>query len=144
MGLLDFNLSDVGGIITGVREAITGEKIKDPAVMAKIDLQLQTLENALTTGQLEINKAEATNPNVFVAGWRPFIGWVGGLALAYQFLLYPLIVWGWVAMGKTIASAPPVVDSSALYPIILGMLGIGGMRSFDKLKGVDTKRLGGK
>ena len=142
MGLLDFNLSDVGGILTSAREAITGEKIKDPAEMAKISLQLEQLDNALTTGQLEVNKAEANNPHVFVAGWRPFIGWVGGAALAYQFLLYPLIAWAWVAYGNPIETAPPMVDASALYPVILGMLGIGGLRTIDKIQKVDTKRTG--
>jgi len=139
MGLLDCNVSDVGGILTSAREAITGEKIKDPTEMAKIDLQLQTLENALTTGQLRANEAEAKSGSFFVAGWRPMVGWVCGSALAYQFLLHPLIVWGWVAFGNTIDTAPPMVDGTALYPVLLGMLGIGGMRSFDKLKKTDTK-----
>jgi len=141
MGLLDFNLSDVGGILTSAREAITGEKIKDPAEMAKVGVKLQQLENALITGQLSVNEAEANNPHVFVAGWRPFIGWVGGTALAYQFLLYPLITWAWVAYGNPIETAPPAIDSSALYPVILGMLGIGGLRSLDKFNSTDTKRV---
>ena len=139
MGLLDFNLSDVSGVITGVREAITGEKIKDPVEMAKIDMQLQSLENAITTGQLSINREEAKSPRIFVAGWRPFIGWVGGIALAYQFIVYPLILWGWAAWGPDGVSPPPSVDAAALYPLLLGMLGIGSMRSFDKLKKTDTK-----
>jgi len=139
MGLLDFNLSDVGGILTSAREAITGKRIEDPTELAKIDLQLQTLANALMTGQLKVNEAEAKSGSFFVAGWRPMIGWVCGSALAYQFLLYPLIVWGWVASGNNIETAPPMIDGSALYPVLLGMLGIGGMRSFDKLKNTDTK-----
>jgi len=139
MGLLDFNLSDVGGILTSAREAITGKRIEDPTELAKIDLQLQTLENALITGQLKVNEEEAKSGSFFVAGWRPMIGWVCGSALAYQFLLYPLIVWGWVASGNHIDTAPPMIDGSALYPVLLGMLGIGGMRSFDKLKNTDTK-----
>jgi hypothetical protein len=142
MGLLDFNLSDVGGILTSAREAITGEKIKDPAEIAKINLQLEALDNALTTGQLKINETEASNPHVFVAGWRPFIGWVGGMAIAYQFLLYPLITWGWVASGHLLSDAPPMIDASALYPVILGMLGIRGLRTIDKIKKTDTKYLG--
>jgi len=144
MGLMDFNLSDVGGIITGVREAITGEKIKDPVEMAKIDMQLQSLENAITKGQLSVNEMEAQHPNLFVSGWRPMIGWVGGVALAYQFIVYPLILWGWAAWGPEGVSPPPPIDAAALYPLLLGMLGIGGMRSFDKMKGTDTKRPGGK
>ena len=143
MGLIDFSLGDIGNLLTGAREAITGKKITDPTELAKIDLQLQQLENAITTGQLKVNEAEAASPHLFVAGWRPFVGWVGGLALAYQFLAYPLIVWGWVASGRALDTAPPMIDGSALYPIIMGMLGIGGMRSWDKLKGVDTKRVSG-
>jgi len=139
MALMDFNLSDVGGIVTGIREAITGEKIKDPVEMAKVELQLQSLENALKTGQLEINKAEASHPSVFIAGWRPFIGWVGGIAFAYQFVAYPLILWAWAAWGVEGVSAPPVMDLGALMTLLVGMLGIGGMRSFDKLKQTDTR-----
>jgi len=142
MGLLDFNLSDIGGVLTSAREAITGERIKDPTEMAKIDMQLQQLENALITGQLKVNEAEASNPHIFVAGWRPAIGWVGALALAYQFIVYPLITWAWVAYGNSIGTAPPMINASALYPIILGMLGIGGLRSLDKFNKTDTKRTG--
>jgi len=110
--------------------------------MARVELQLQQLEEAARSGQLKVNAVEAANPHLFVAGWRPCIGWVGAAALAYQFLLYPLIVWGWVALGNTLESAPPMVDGSALYPIILGMLGIGAMRSVEKIKQVDTKKTG--
>jgi len=141
MGLLDFNLSDVGGILTSAREAITGKKITDPTAIAKIDFQLQTLENALIDGQLKVNEAEASNPHFFVAAWRPMVGWVCACALGYQFLLYPIIVWAWVAFGHSVETAPPMIDGTALYPVLLGMLGIGGMRSFDKLNGVDTKRV---
>ncbi len=144
MGLLDFNLNNVGSLITGIREAITGEKIKDPATMARIDLQLSQLENGLKTGQLKINEAEATNPHIFVAGWRPFIGWVGGLALAYQFLLYPLIVWGWAMAGKDLSAAPPSLDASELYSIISSMLGMGAARTFEKLRNISTTQIGSK
>ena len=139
MGLLDFNLSDVGGVITGVREAITGEKIKDPVEMAKVELQLQALENALKTGQLEVNKAEAQHGSVFVAGWRPFIGWVGGCGFSYQFILHPILLWAWSAWGVVGVAAPPPVDTGTLLTLLLGMLGIGAQRSFDKLKKTDTK-----
>jgi len=142
MGLVDFKLGDIGNVLTSAREAITGKKIVDPTALAKIDLQLQTLENALTSGQLKVNEAEAKSGSLFIAGWRPMVGWICALALAYQFLLYPLIVWAWVAYGNNLDTAPPMIDGSALYPVLLGMLGIGGMRSFDKLRNTDTKVVG--
>ncbi len=89
--------------------------------------------------QMEVNKADANSGNFFQAGWRPAIGWVGAFALAYQFLLYPLLVWA-LAVSSLDIEPPPLIDANALYPIITGMLGIAGMRSFDKLKNTDTRR----
>ncbi|VAW89939.1 hypothetical protein MNBD_GAMMA17-2040 [hydrothermal vent metagenome] len=89
--------------------------------------------------QMEVNKADANSGNFFQAGWRPAIGWVGAFALAYQFILYPLLVWA-LAVSSLDIEPPPLIDANALYPIITGMLGIAGMRSFDKLKKTDTKR----
>jgi len=88
--------------------------------------------------QMEVNKADAKSGNFFQAGWRPAIGWVGAFALAYQFILYPLLVWA-LAVSSLDIKPPPLIDANALYPIITGMLGIAGMRSFDKLKRTDTK-----
>ena len=139
MCLVDFSLGDVGGVITGIREAITGEKIKDPVEMAKVELQLQNLENALKTGQLEVNKAEAQHSSIFVAGWRPFVGWVGGLSLAYIAILEPVM--RFVATLAGYDGSFPAIDTSITLQVLLGMLGIGGMRSFDKLKKTDTKEM---
>ncbi len=98
-------------------------------------LQLKLLADQ-NTAQTEVNKIEAANNNIFVAGWRPAIGWVGVLALFYQYLVYPLLTW------LPIAKAPPPLDTGTLLTLITGMLGIAGMRSFDKLKGTDTKAVG--
>jgi len=135
MGLIDFNLSDIGSLITSVRESWTGEKIKDPAAMAKINLQLEALDNALTTGQLKINEAEAKSTNWFVAGGRPFIMWVCGFALLYATILEPFARFvAKIMYGYT--GAFPVIDTNLTMQILLGLLGLGGMRSFEKLKGV--------
>jgi len=96
-------------------------------------------EMASVLGQLEINKVEAAHPSIFVAGWRPFIGWVGGLGVGYQVLLMPI--------GNGLAAMfgfPPVfagVDISLLQSLIGGMLGLGIARSWDKKNGADTKGL---
>ena len=82
-----------------------------------------------------VNKEEARNGNLFVAGWRPAIGWIGALALAYQFIIYPALLW------LQPPSPPPQMQPEMLYTIITGMLGIAGMRSFDKIKNTDTKNV---
>jgi len=96
---------------------------------------------------MQINAAEAQHQSVFVAGWRPFIGWVGGVALAYQFVLYPLLPWALtIANGNEVfpkpVTPPPVLEADVLWVLISGMLGIAGMRSFDKLKGTNTAQFG--
>jgi len=137
MGMIDFSLGDVGSLFTDIREAITGEKIKDPNEQAKIQLELDKLEQAIKQGQIEINKAEAKSANWFVAGWRPFLGWVGGVALAYTFILSPLILWGCRINGIDIE--PPKLETTMLFNLVLAMLGFGGMRTYEKLKDVAGK-----
>lgn len=100
----------------------------------------------LMVAQMDVNKAEATHASVIVAGWRPFIGWVGGASMAYQFIVYPLLTWLWsslIASGviEQGMSHPPMIDTGALFTVVTGMLGVGVMRSFDKKNRVDTKRI---
>lgn len=138
MALMDFSLSDIGGVFTSIREAITGEKIKDPAEMAKIDLQLQQLEQAAREGQIGINKVEAAHKSIFVAGWRPFIGWVCGVGIAYAFLLNPLISWGVAIAGLEVV--PPTIDPTVLYNLVIAMLGMAGLRTYEKKSNVAREK----
>lgn len=87
---------------------------------------------ALQKGQVDVNKAEATNPNWFVAGWRPFVGWVCGAGLAYQFIGLPLITW-----ASTFAKIPPppAIDTATLIQLLVALLGLGGMRTYEKMTG---------
>ena len=111
-----------------------------------MQLQARTVEAGMQAGQMEINKAEAGHKSVFVAGWRPFIGWVGGLALAYKFLFYPMLIWvwyfcqaeGWIAKD---APPPPTINAQELYPIIMGMLGLGTMRTVEGIKKVKSNSI---
>lgn len=98
----------------------------------------------LLLGQMKINEKEAEHKSIFVAGWRPFIGWVGGAALAYNFVVYPLMLWGWAIGAPIGVEAPPMVEAGELYTIILGMLGIAATRSYDKSKGTATQSIGKK
>lgn len=139
------NLLGIGAIIEGVGR-IADDLITSDEERLKIALQEKVIEAELIKGQLEINKAEAQHKSIFVAGWRPAIGWVGAIAMAYQFILYPMLTWIWSwAQAKAFLPAnlapPPTLPSDALWVIITGMLGIAGMRSFDKFKGTQTDRI---
>ena len=164
------NLLGIGSIVEGVGK-IADDLFTSDEERLKLAIQEKSIDAELVKGQLEINKAEAQHKSIFIAGWRPFIGWVGGIALAYQFVLYPLLIWVFAllqangalpchltelqdpkilseAAKSAIALAesctftpPPVFEAGPLFAIITGMLGIGGMRSFDKLKKTDTKKI---
>ena len=88
-------------------------------------------------GQLDINKAEASNPSVFVSGWRPFIGWVCGSACAWNWIGLPIAKAGLLLAGVTLTISP--ADISEMMPVLMGMLGLGGLRSYEKVKGVAAK-----
>jgi hypothetical protein len=90
----------------------------------------------IVQGQIEVNKAEATNPSIFVSGWRPYVGWVCGMGLAYSFLGQPLLEWGSINFQFI---APPKLDMGDLITILLGMLGLGGLRTYEKKMGVAAK-----
>ena len=156
MGLMDFNLGEIGGVFTSIREAITGEKIKDPAEMAKISLQLSQLEQMANQGQISINKIEAAHKSLFVAGWRPFIGWVCGIAIAYAFVLQPLIEWvvviahittdittvnteGVKVVTEQLVTTPKL-NVDTLYQLVLAMLGMATLRTYEKQKQVSREK----
>lgn len=112
--LLGFKDVGVSGLGLEIRELIKGKEI-DPQKLIEL--------------QAEINKQEAMHRTIFVAGWRPFIGWVCGVALAYNFVLRDLLVW-WVGQDQV----PPALQMEHLMTVLVGMLGLGGMRTFEKLK----------
>ena len=84
--------------------------------------------------QVELNKVEAGHRSIFVAGWRPFIGWVCGTALAYNFIVRDLVAWGFSVWAAQ-TSAPPPLEMAALMTVLMGLLGLGGLRTVEKLSG---------
>ena len=88
-------------------------------------------------GQLDINKTEAANPSVFVSGWRPAIGWVCGGACAWNWIGLPIAKFAMLAIGHPLNISP--ADISEMMPILLGMLGLGGLRTVEKINGVAAK-----
>jgi hypothetical protein len=93
-------------------------------------------ETELLTGQLEVNKEEAKSANLFVAGWRPAIGWIGAVALGWTWVVAPLVNWVAALCGTNVD--PPSLPADSIYPVILGMLGISASRTFEKMRGVAT------
>lgn len=116
----------------------------DIEVKGKITSALQEMQNsyAVTLRQIDVNNTEASNPHVFIAGWRPFIGWVGGFGIAYQVLLSPLLNGLLLVLGYP--ASFPVVDTSLLQTLVGGMLGLGVARTYEKSKGVSTQAFKGK
>jgi hypothetical protein len=117
LGLLkggDGRKSVAGSLAWEIREAIKGKEL-DPTQL----LELQT----------KINEIEATHRTVFVAGWRPFIGWVCGVALAYNFVIRDLFIW-----ALKPEDVPPALQMEHLMTVLLGMLGLGGLRTYEKIK----------
>lgn len=95
------------------------------------DLEALNAEVRLLVAQIELNKVEAVHKSLFVAAWRPFVGWVCGFGLLYNVILSPFLdIWLTV----------PRVESDLLYPVLLGMLGLGGMRSYEKTKRVSREK----
>lgn len=138
------NFLGLGTIVDSVGK-IADDLITSDEEKLKLELEAYKIDASLLQGQHAVNTAEAGHESVFVAGWRPAVGWVGAAAMAYQFLLYPLLVWGWALMQSAgwvpvALAAPPMLDTDALWVILSGMLGIAGMRSFDKVKGVATTK----
>ena len=130
------------------------EKIwPDPSIQSKEKIALAKMAqdgdlaglNAkvkLLSGQIEINKIEANSSNWFVAGWRPFVGWICGFGLAYATILEPFMRFIANAVGYT--GAFPVIDTTLTMQVLLGMLGLAGMRTREKEKGVTSTHKGKK
>ena len=101
------------------------------------EIKAKELEAQQNLGQIEINKIEAGSNNLFVSGWRPFIGWSCGFALVFSFVIAPIIAWTVNLFG--IAVELPTLDTAQLTQLILGMLGLAGLRTYEKKNDVQGK-----
>jgi|TARA_R110000796_G_scaffold4785_1_gene18204 hypothetical protein len=130
------------GLITAVLPAVTDvigrflPEDKEKRAKAERDIKKQ-LTNSLAQidlAQLGINKTEAAHRSVFVAGWRPFIGWSCGIALCYSYVVQPILVFILAQTGYLVEL--PRMDLGEMMPVLMGMLGLGGLRTFEKFKKV--------
>lgn len=146
------NLNPIGGIIEAVGKVADDlltsddERLKADLAGMAIGLDAARVDADLIKGQQEINKEEAKHASIFVAGARPAILWVGVVALAYQFVLYPLLTWlwawlqamGWVPVGLI---PPPMLNNESLMVLITAVLGVSTSRTFEKVRGVSRDSL---
>jgi hypothetical protein len=113
--------------------------IPDKKQREKLAHELATMAerhaHEVALAQIEVNRTEAASNSLFKGGWRPFLGWVCGGAFAYHFVLQPVIVFLIVAFGGELPELPKF-EMEALMTVLFGMLGLGGLRSFEKYKGV--------
>jgi hypothetical protein len=125
------------GSLLDAGKTIIDRLIPDEGKRREAEIELVKLaadgELKQVISQLEINAREAQHPSIFVAGWRPAFGWCGAAGFAYSVIVQPMLVWYGTAKGWPV---PPAINLDLLWVVITGMLGIGGMRTFEKSKGV--------
>lgn len=119
-----FGIDDA--IATGLK--VLDKFVPDPEAKAKAESELRSALQAWDKGQTDVNAVEAASPSIFVAGWRPAIGWIGAAGLFYAYVARPVLI----ASGVT--GLPPLDHN--LYELVIAMLGLGGLRTFEKIKGV--------
>ena len=128
-------ISALIGPVTGLLDKF----IPDADEKARIAHELATMgekhAQQLALAQIEVNKAEAASGSIFKGGWRPAVGWVCASAFAYHFVLQPILLFV-VALTGTELPTLPEFDMSTLLPVLGGMLGIGGLRSYEKKQGI--------
>lgn len=129
--------------VEGIKQTLAGMKPEDLLAAKKLDIEFQQfcMDNAikLQMAQVAVNTEEAKSTSMFVAGWRPFIGWICGLALAYVAIVEPIV--RFIAqVGYSYSGAFPLIDTNLTMQVLLGLLGLGGLRSLEKVKGAEGNR----
>lgn len=121
-------------ILGQVIDRVIPDKAESERARLEMEAKLLDAANQANLAQMEVNKVEAANSSIFVAGWRPAIGWVGASALAWQYAVGPVVVWASPALGIAV---PPIQPMDAgMWELVAAMLGIGGMRTWEKSRGL--------
>lgn len=133
-------------LITSVLPGLLDKLFPDPAKAAEAKLRLIELQQAgelkildadlqIALAQAKINEEEAKSPDNFRGGWRPASGWICAFGLGYQFLLQPLLPWVLLVVLDKQVPPLPAIDNETLMALLMGMLGLGGFRTFERVKG---------
>jgi|TARA_R110002012_G_scaffold50383_2_gene130367 hypothetical protein len=128
-------IASLVGPVSGILDKFVEDKDQKAALAHEIATMSDRHAQQALLAQLEINKAEAASGSLFKGGWRPAVGWVCALAFAYHYLLQPLLVFILTASGVDLPELPSF-DMSTLLTVLGGLLGIGGLRSYEKTKGL--------
>jgi hypothetical protein len=131
-------LTSLIGPVTGLLDKFIEDKDAKNAIAFELSTMAEKHAQELAKGQLEVNKTEAAHKNLFVAGWRPAVGWVCVLGMAGNFLVIPLANFALALSDSVIAI--PLIDTSEMMPVLIGMLGLGAMRTAEKVKGVQREK----
>lgn len=129
-------LEGAGTLAKDLRSAITGDISSEKK--AELQLKAQEIESTLQKAQVELNQAEAKSGSLFVAGWRPALGWSFVIIVFLHYGILPIVEWGLSAWAPDLLPLPQF-DLSAIWPVLIGMLGFGGMRTYEKAKGVEGR-----
>ena len=128
-------LQSLIGPVTGLLDKFIPDADEKAKLAHEIATMAEKQAHEANMGQLEINKMEAQHRSVFIAGWRPFLGWGLSFAMIWHFVLVPMITFGFAYAGVD-APELPAFDMESLMTVLLGMLGLGGLRTFEKTKGL--------
>lgn len=138
IGLL---LPSITGVLNKLIPDANARQAAQEQITAALIAQQGAVNQAIAEAakaQAEVNLKEAESPSIFVAGWRPFVGWVCGVGCAYAFILQPVLnaisSWGHWPL-------PPSLDTSSMLGLLMGLLGLGGMRTLEKVQGVDRQTM---
>ena len=128
-------ITNLIGPVTGLLDKFVEDKDQKAKLAFELSTMADTHAQQALLAQLEINKAEAASGSLFKGGWRPFVGWVCGIAFAYHFVLQPLLIFI-LSVFKISLPDLPEFDMSTLLTTLGGLLGIGGLRSYEKKSGL--------
>ena len=131
MSVAELVIGPAATLLTDIIDRIFPDKDAQAAQRADLMLKAQAIDAQLAQAQIAVNQAEAENSNIFVSGWRPFIGWVCGGAFTYHLILQPFISFCMASAGHVVTL--PDFDSNTLNTVLMGMLGLGVMRTTEKL-----------
>lgn len=127
-------------LVNSIVNGIAGY-FRDQAEVAKAKLAIEgavvDFMRQVDTGQIELNKQDSQSPSFFVSGWRPFIGWMGGIAIGYQFLLRPVFDAITLYFMPSVP-ALPAADLNEIIGLVTAMLGVAGLRTYEKVKGINS------
>lgn len=139
--ILGLILPSITGVLNKIIPDANARQAAQEQITAALIAQQGAVQQAIAEAakaQAEVNLKEAESPSIFVAGWRPFVGWVCGVGCAYAFILQPALnaisSWGHWPL-------PPSLDTSSMLGLLMGLLGLGGMRTLEKVQGVDRQSM---